>query len=78
MMNLGVGLKWAAIVALVLVVGWTSWKTIQYIQQTERDKILLEIQKQTEDSKKDIRDAIKNAPPINGDASDSLQYLENR
>lgn len=77
MMNLGAGLKWAAIAAIVLAVGWTSFSVIQSVRERERDKITIELQEETNKLRKEIRDAVNSGSP-DGDDADSLQYLRDR
>lgn len=76
MMNLFAGSKWVAIAVVVLAVGLTSYFVIQYIQEGEQDKITIEIQGETNEKRKEIRDAISNSP--GGSDSDSLQYFRDR
>lgn len=73
------GSKVVLIVVTALVAGLISYFTIQYIQQAEKDKLLIEIQEKQNTKRKVIRDAIKKAPAADpADATDSLQYLNNR
>lgn len=67
------------IVGAVFGVGLILYGTIQYIQSAEGDKILLEIQEDINETRKDIRDELKNNKPADrNDPSDSLQYFEDR
>lgn len=78
-MKLGVGLKWAGIAAVVLAVILTFVYVIRYIQQVERDKIQIELQEETEERRKVIRDEVQRATPSDpSDASDSLRFLRDR
>ena len=73
------GSKVVLIAVTALVAGLISYFTIQYIQQAEKDKLLLEIQDKQNTKRKVIREAIKKAPAADPtDATDSLQYLNNR
>lgn len=73
------GIKWAAIAVLVLAVGLSTYYVIQWYQQAVEDKITIEIQEQTNEKRKTIKDAIRVAPSADpNDASDSLQYLRDR
>jgi type VI protein secretion system component VasK len=74
-----VGWKIWAIVASVLVVGWTLYSTIQFIQQVEKDKITIEILEGTQEKRDRIRETIEsNKPSDRGDATNSLQWLKSR
>lgn len=74
-----VGWKTWAIVASVLVVGWTSYSTIQYIQQVEKDKTTIEILEETQEKRGRIRETIEsNEPSDRGDSTNSLQWLKSR
>jgi len=73
------GSKVVLIVVTALVAGLISYFTIQYIQQAEKDKLLIEIQEKQNTKRKVIREAIKKPPAADpADATDSLQYLNNR
>lgn len=72
---LPVGLKWIAIAIVALVVGFTSWKTIQYFQQAEEGKITIQLQEKQIEKSKQISEAIKNAP---SEVEEALDYLRNR
>lgn len=74
-----VGWKTWAIVASVLVVGWTLYSTIQYIQQAEKDKTTIEILEETQEKRESIRETIEsNKPSDRGDSTNSLQWLKSR
>ena len=73
------GSKVVLVVVTALVAGLISYFTIQYIQQAEKDKLLIEIQEEQNTKRKVIREAIKKPPTADpADATDSLQYLNNR
>lgn len=78
-MLVGVGRKRMAIAVAVLVVGWTLYSTIQYIQQAEKDKSTIEILEETQEKRDRIRETIEsNKPSDRGDSTDSLQWLKSR
>lgn len=74
-----VGLKTWAIVVPVLVVVWTLYSTIQYIQRVEKDKTTIKILEETQEKRGRIRETIEsNKPSDRGDSTDSLQWLKSR
>lgn len=76
---MNVGLKVMVIVAIVSVVGWTSWNMIQLSKQNERQAIQIELEETTLEKKEIIRETIiRNRPVDNTNADDSLQYLRDR
>lgn len=70
--------------ALIIVAGvfgviLTLYFTIQYIQKAERDKITIELQKEVKTVREEIRNELKSVKPVDrNDATDSLQWLEDR
>lgn len=78
-MLFGVPLKPLLVVVGVSGVILTLYLTIQYIQQAERDKMLLEIQQETTTIREVIRNEIlENKPVDRNDPTSGLQYFENR
>ena len=78
-MKLGAGLKWTGIAALVLGVISILYFGTQFIQESERDKIQIELQEKTDERRDTIREEVERATPVDpGDATDSLRFLEER
>ena len=78
MMSLFAGSKWVVVVAIASVAILILLSAILYIQSAEEDKILIDIQDKQDTKREVIRDAIKDSPIDRNDASDSLQFLNNR
>lgn len=61
------------------VVGFGVFFFISNVQESEQDKITIELQDETNDKRKEIRETLRESRPVNrDDASDSLQYFRDR
>lgn len=76
MMKLGVGMKWAAIAAVVLVAGLTLFLVTQFIQEAERDKVTVEIQDKQIERRVTIDRGVEEQRSKT--AEESLNYLGGR
>ena len=74
-MNLGAGLKWGAIAAIVLVAGLILFYMIQSTKNATRNELLLELENVEEEIREKGDDALDGAPD---NLLDSLHYLRDR